>query len=111
MVSQIGTKTMTAVNFIRSAVAPEIRAAVMAAKVIWKLMKTYSLMTSSENVAAVLSVSVPVRNRLPQLKKLLPSGPKAVEYPHITQTSIASAAAPPICVMVDSMFLDRVSPP
>ena len=54
-------------------------AAVIAAKVIWKLMKTYSLMTSSLKVAAVLSASVPVRKALPQLKKALPSGPKAVE--------------------------------
>ena len=79
MVSQIGTNTITAVNFMRSAVAPRIRAAVMAAKVIWKLMKTYSLMTSSLKVAAVLSAVVPVRKALPQLKKALPSGPNAVE--------------------------------
>ena len=33
----------------------------MAANVIWKLMKTYLLMTSSVNVAAVLLASVPER--------------------------------------------------
>ena len=70
---------MTALNFMRSAVAPRISAAVMAAKVIWKLMKTNSLMTSSVKVAAVLAASVCDRNRLPQLKKAFPSGPKAVE--------------------------------
>lgn len=75
----MGTKAITALNFIRSAVAPRISAAVMAAKVIWKLMKTYSLITSSVNVAAVLEASIPARNGTPQLKKALPSGPKAVE--------------------------------
>ena len=70
---------MAAENFSRSTVAPSTSAAVIAAKVIWKLTKTYSLMTSSLNVAAVLSVVTWLRNRLPQLKKAFPSGPKAVE--------------------------------
>ncbi|QYU69137.1 hypothetical protein J4558_03040 [Leptolyngbya sp. 15MV] len=61
MVSQIGTKAISAENFSRSAVAPRISAAVIAANVIWKLMKTYLLITSSVKVAAVLLASVPVR--------------------------------------------------
>ncbi len=64
---------------MRSAVAPSTSAAVIAAKVIWKQTNTYSLMTSSEKVAAVLSGVTVERKAVPQLKKALPSGPNAVE--------------------------------
>ena len=77
MVSQIAPNTMTAENFIRSTTDPSTSARVMAAKVIWKEMNTYSEITSSEKVAAVLELSTPARKNLPQLMKALPSGPKA----------------------------------
>ena len=83
----------------------------MAANVIWNETKTYSPITASLKVAAVDDASVCVRNRLPQAKNALPSGPKAVEYPHMIQTSMARLAAAPVCVIIDSMFFERVSPP
>ena len=80
MVSQIAAKIISAENFIRSTSPPTTSDTVMAAKVIWKAMKTNSgISNPSEKVAAVESAVVLARNRLPQLTNALPSGPKAVE--------------------------------
>ena len=67
-----------AANFIRSTTDPRTSATVIAAKVIWKLMKTYSgISTPSVKVAAWLEAVTPDRKNLPQEMKALPSGPKA----------------------------------
>ena len=78
IVSQTAIITITAENLMRSTVAPSISAAVIAANVIWNEMNTYSLMTSSVKVAAVLSGVTPDRKYLPQPTTALPSGPNAV---------------------------------
>ncbi len=78
MVSQIGANTISAANFMRSTTEPMTSEMVIAAKVIWKQIKTYSEITASLNVAAVLSGVTPARKYLPQAMNLLPSGPKAV---------------------------------
>ena len=53
----------TAENLIRSAKPPTMSAGVIAAKVIWKQMKTYSgISTPSEKVAAIEFGVTPARN-------------------------------------------------
>ena len=65
MVSQIAAKTMTAENFIRSTTDPSTSATVIAAKVIWKQMKTYSgIATPAVKVAAVVLGDTPLQERL-----------------------------------------------
>ena len=66
-VTQSTEKISTAENFARSAKAPMMRAGVIAAKVIWKAMKTYSGSTTPPvKVAAVVSGVTPARKTLPR---------------------------------------------
>ena len=75
---------MTAENLIRSTTDPSTSATVIAAKVIWKLMKTYSgISTPAVKVAAWLAGVTPARNALSRLPTKFDrkvddtSGPKA----------------------------------
>jgi hypothetical protein len=64
-VNQITAKISTALNLVRSAKPPTARAVVMAAKVAWNTMNTYSgITTPSVNVAAVESALTPASMNL-----------------------------------------------
>ena len=64
-VTHSGMNSTMAENFMRSAIEPTISAGVMAAKVIWKQMYTYSgITTPSVNVSAFVSGVMPARKAL-----------------------------------------------
>ena len=87
MVSQTRPNTITAENFMRSTTEPRTSAMVIAAKVIWKQMKTYSgISTPAVKVADCDAAVTPFRNALSKLAMKLVStppparsGPKARE--------------------------------
>ena len=101
-----------ALNRLRSAKAPVIRAGVIAANIIWKPAKS----TNGTVVAYVSDGSrpTPLKNAKssPPIRPSPPtSGPNARLNPTMTQTTLTRARPKKLCMIVESTFLRRTRPP
>ena len=102
-VTHTGTKTNQALNLARSAMAPEIRATVMIAKV--------------APYPAAMKPSVPINDSMPNPSAGFPNSPAmlapppAIEFPQSTQTTATKATAEKLIIIMFKTLLARVIPP
>ena len=103
--------TNHAPNFARSAIAPEIRATVIAANIPWKPTKTAAGMvpiTASE-------LSNPLRNANCETSPIRPEpltdSPKTSEKPYAIHKTKTIASAPNDIIIMFSTLLTRTIPP
>lgn len=106
--AQRGTKTSQAPNFARSAIAPLIRAAVMIAKVSWKVANS-----RVGTVPCTLSgprPAIPACSRVP-MSPPPASGPNAREYPAASHTTVTSAIDTKLIISMLRTLFVRTMPP
>ncbi len=97
---------------LRSAKAPVIRAGVIAANISWKAANS-----TNGTVGMYVSLGVsptfmkPTKSRPPMSPSPPTSVPNASEKPTRTQITLTRARPKKLCMIVDSTFLRRTSPP
>ena len=99
MVTHRIVKMTKALNFMRSANAPVIRAGVMMANMAWKIMNAWSGMFSPSSALTPLR---PNNLRFPTKPPM--SLPKARLYPHSTQTTPTMPMVMKLYIIVDRTF-------
>ena len=104
-------KTTNAAKRLRSAKAPLMSAGVMAANIIWKVAKR----TKGMVLPSAGSMPTPLKKTYwsgsPTMPRPPTESPKARLKPTMTQTTVTMARPKKLCMMVESTFLARTSPP
>jgi hypothetical protein len=107
--AQRPAKTIQALNFIRSAAAPETRATVIAANSAWNRANRLTcrpamvVCDSSRSLIPAKSVKLPTK---PPCEV-----PNAIEKPNNTQSTPTSAAAPNVIIIMLVELLTETMPP
>ncbi len=99
-------------NRLRSAKAPVMSAGVIAANISWNIANNMNgIVTAYTADGAWPTPLKKAKSRPPIRPSPLTSGPKASVNPTITQTMLTNARPKKLCIVVDSTFLRRTSPP
>ena len=107
-ITQIGTNTIQAENFARSAMAPLISAAVRMAKVSWKVTKSSS---GTEPCTVPGSMPVIATCERSPISPPLPSPEKASVYPSSSHATVTSGIAMKLIMIMLSTPVVRTMPP